>query len=128
MGAGLLEDPIDGRRRPFHLLIHELSADLMLGGKTGDYSFRMDIHYALHLEPVMHDLSMRTLERYIALLEQDELAKRILHEVTIELVDFLGTEIDHQRLDSTHIFSDMASFGRTRSMGVAIKRFLTQRL
>ena len=31
-----------------------------------------------------------------------------------------------QRLDSTHIFSDMASFGRTRLMGVAIKRFLTQ--
>ncbi|MDT8301825.1 MAG: hypothetical protein RQ760_10110, partial [Sedimentisphaerales bacterium] len=26
------------------------------------YSFRMDIHYALNLEPVTHDLSMRTLE------------------------------------------------------------------
>jgi hypothetical protein len=90
------------------------------------YRFRMDIHYALNLEPVTHDLSIRTLERYIALFEQDELAKRILHEVTIELVDFPGTKIDKQRLDSTHIFSDMASFGRTRLMGVAIKRFLTQ--
>jgi len=35
-------------------------------------------------------------------------------------------KIDKQRLDSTHIFSDMASFSRTRLMGVAIKRFLTQ--
>ena len=26
----------------------------------------------------------------------------------------------------TRIFSDMASFGRTRLMGVAVKRFLTQ--
>jgi len=73
------------------------------------YSFRMDIQYALNLEPVAHDLSMRTLERYIGLFEKDELART-----------------NKQRLDSTHIFSDMASFGRTRLMGVAIKRFLTQ--
>ena len=90
------------------------------------YSFRMDIHYALNLEPVTHDLSMRTLERYIDLFEKDELARMIMGEVTVKLVDFLEINIDKQRLDSTHIFSDMASFGRTRLMGVAIKRFLTQ--
>ena len=90
------------------------------------YSFRMDIHYALNLEPVTHDLSMRTLERYIDLFEKDELARTIMREVTVKLVDLLEINIDKQRLDSTHIFSDMASFGRTRLMGVAIKRFLTQ--
>jgi hypothetical protein len=42
------------------------------------------------------------------------------------LAELLEINIDKQRLDSTHIFSDMASFGRTRLMGVAIKRFLTQ--
>jgi hypothetical protein len=90
------------------------------------YSFRMDIHYALNLEPVTHDLSMRTLERYVDLFERDELARTIMREVTVQLVDLLEINIDQQRLDSTHIFSDMASFGRTRLMGVAIKRFLTQ--
>jgi len=90
------------------------------------YSFHMDIHYALNLEPVTHDLSMRTLERYIDLFEKDELARVIMSEVTVQLVDFLEINIDRQRLDSTHVFSDMASFGRTRLMGVAIKRFLTQ--
>lgn len=90
------------------------------------YSFRMDIHYALNLEPVTHDLSMRTLERYMDLFEKDELARAIMSEVTVELVDLLELNIDRQRLDSTHVFSDMASFGRTRLMGVAIKRFLTQ--
>jgi hypothetical protein len=90
------------------------------------YSFRMDIHYALNLEPVTHDLSMRTLERYIGLFEKDELAGTIMSEVTVKLVDLLEINVDKQRLDSTHIFSDMASFGRTRLMGVAIKRFLTQ--
>jgi len=46
--------------------------------------------------------------------------------VTLKLIEILGVKIDKQRLDSTHIFSDMASFGRTRLMGVAVKRFLTQ--
>ena len=90
------------------------------------YSFHMDIQYALNLEPVTHDISMRTLERYINLFESDELARTIMSEVTVKLVGLLEINIDRQRLDSTHIFSDMASFGRTRLMGVAIKRFLTQ--
>jgi len=69
---------------------------------------------------------MRSLERYISYFEEDNLAKTIMSDITVELVDLLGIKIDQQRLDSTHIFSDMASFGRTRLMGVAIKRFLTQ--
>jgi len=90
------------------------------------YSFNINVHYALNLEPVTHDISMRTLERYIALFEENELAKATMDEITTTLVEVLGIKIDKQRLDSTHIFSDMASFGRTRLMGVAIKRFLTQ--
>jgi hypothetical protein len=90
------------------------------------YSFNMNVHYALNLEPVTHDISKRTLERYINLFEEDSLAKATMDEVTTKLVEVLGIRIDKQRLDSTHIFSDMASFGRTRLMGVAIKCFLTQ--
>jgi len=90
------------------------------------YSFHMDVHYALNMEPVTHDIAIRTLERFIVLFEKDELAKKIMHDVTIQLAELLEITIDKQRLDSTHIFSDMASFGRTRLMGVAIKRFLTQ--
>jgi hypothetical protein len=90
------------------------------------YSFHTDIQYALNLEPVAHDISMRTIERYINLFEEDEIAKTIMSKVTAKLVESLDIKIDQQRLDSTHIFSDMASFGRTRLMGVAIKRFLTQ--
>ena len=90
------------------------------------YSFNMATHYALNLEPVTHDIGMRTLERYISLFEEDAIAKATMDEITVKLVEILGIKIDKQRLDSTHIFSDMASFGRTRLMGVAIKRFLTQ--
>ncbi len=90
------------------------------------YRFHTDIHFALNMEPVAHDLSPRTLERYEKSFVEDELAVRVMHEVTAKLVEACGVRIDQQRLDSTHIFSDMATFGRTRMMGAAIKRFLTQ--
>ncbi len=90
------------------------------------YSFNMNVHYALNLEPVTHDISKRTLERYLGLFEEDDLAKATMDEITTKLVEVLNIKIDKQRLDSTHIFSDMASFGRTRLMGIAVKRFLTQ--
>jgi hypothetical protein len=90
------------------------------------YCFHEEVHYALNLEPVGHDLSVRTLERYQGLFERDELSQQVMHDVTTRLVQVLGTRIDQQRLDSTHVFSDMAQLGRTRLMGVAIKRFLTQ--
>ena len=90
------------------------------------YSFHLNVQYALNLEPVAQDLSQRTLERYLCLFEQDDLAQRVLRDVTGRLVEVLGLKIDKQRLDSTHLFSDMACLGRTRLMGVAVKRFLTQ--
>ena len=90
------------------------------------YCFHMNVQYALNLEPVAQNMSMRTLERYITYFEDDTLAKAVMDDVTVRLVELLELKIDTQRLDSTHIFSDMARFGRTRLMGVAIKRFLTQ--
>jgi len=90
------------------------------------YRFHLDLHYALNLAPKAQDLSVRTLERYAQLFVENDLAGRVMHEVTTTLVQQCGIRIDQQRLDSTHVFSDMASFGRTRLMGVTVKRFLTQ--
>jgi len=91
-----------------------------------EYCFNMAVHYALNLEPVAQDLSVRSLERYILKYETEDLAAKVMHEVSMELVKVLGLKVDQQRLDSTHIFSLMADFGRTRLMGVAIKRFLAK--
>ena len=57
-----------------------------------------------------------------------ELAKEVMHDVTLRLVEILEQDIAKQRLDSTHVFSDMATFGRTRMMGLTIKRFLSHPL
>jgi len=90
------------------------------------YQFHLEVQYALNLSPQGHDLSVRTLERYLRLFEQDDLAQRVMQEVTTHLVQMLELKIDQQRLDSTHVLSNMAHFGRTRLLGVALKRFLTQ--
>ncbi len=88
--------------------------------------FRSDVQYALNLEPG-YEISQRTIERYLAYLQGDaDLAAEMMGVVTDRLVQQLELKVSQQRLDSTHVFSDMASFGRTRLMGVAVKRFLAQ--
>jgi hypothetical protein len=89
------------------------------------YIFRTDVQYALNLEPGA-TVSSRTIERYQKLFRDDDLAAQIFHDVTIRLAEVLELNISQQRLDSTHVFSHMASFGRIKLMAVAIKRFLTQ--
>jgi hypothetical protein len=90
------------------------------------YMFRADIQYALNLEPENQSMSERTVERYKKLVVEDDLAAGIMNDITMALVEKLDLSVEVQRLDSTHVFSDMAQFGRTRMMGVAVKRFLTQ--
>jgi Transposase DDE domain len=89
------------------------------------YIFRSDVQYALNLEPGVA-ISSRSIERYQKLFRDDDLAARIFDDVTERLVQTLELDVSRQRLDSTHVFSDMAQFGRTKLMAVAVKRFLTQ--
>lgn len=90
------------------------------------YLFRTDVQFALNLEPGCDEMCERTLERYRRLFLEDELAGQVMERVTTRLVDLLDLDIRKQRLDSTHVFSNMATFGRTHMMAVIIKRFLTQ--
>jgi hypothetical protein len=89
------------------------------------YIFRSDVQYALNLEPGA-TLCTRTLERYQQLFRDNDLAVRVFDKVTTKLIGALDLDVSRQRLDSTHVFSRMATFGRTKLMAVAIKRFLTQ--
>jgi hypothetical protein len=90
------------------------------------YLFNADVQYALNLEPCNQSLCERTIERYEAVFVENDLAATTMGRVTDALVKALDLDASRQRLDSTHVFSDMAVFGRTRMMGVTIKRFLTQ--
>ena len=89
------------------------------------YMFRTDVQYALNLEPGA-EVSSRTIERYQKLFREDEAAAQVFEDVTAQLIEKLDLDVSRQRLDSTHVSSHMATFGRTKLMAVAIKRFLTQ--
>lgn len=89
------------------------------------YIFRADVQYALNLEPGV-TLCTRTLERYQQLFRDNDLAATVFNNVTTKLINALDLDVSRQRLDSTHVFSHMATFGRIKLMAVAIKRFLTQ--
>lgn len=90
------------------------------------YMFNSDIQYALNLGRDNISISSRTIQRYEEIFREDEYAGDIMTEVTNKLILELELDVSKQRLDSTHIFSDMATFARTRLLGVTIKRFLTQ--
>ena len=83
-------------------------------------------HFALNLVPTEVSISHATIERYMALFVNDDIAVEIFHGVTSAFIEALELDVSRQRLDSTHVFSDMATFGRSKLMGVTMKRFLTQ--
>lgn len=90
------------------------------------YMFDLSVQYALNVGHHQVELSARSVERYQRIFREKELAQDVFAKVTATLVKNLGLEIEKQRLDSTHIFSDMATFSRTQLMGVCIRRFLSQ--
>ena len=90
------------------------------------YMFDIRVHFALNLGSDNLSCTSRTVERYLKLIREDDLAIKIFDDVTETLIKELDLKIDQQRLDSTHVFSDMATFSRTKLMGVTVKRFLVQ--
>ncbi len=90
------------------------------------YMLDVGVQYALNLTPAMQEMSSRTVERYQRIFREEEVAAGIFEQVTTALVESLQLCVAKQRLDSTHVFSHMASFGRTQMMGVGLKRFLAQ--
>ena len=89
------------------------------------YMLRIDVQFALNLE-LRPECSSRTVERYRQLFIEDDLAAKTFDRVTAMLVKSLELDVKQQRLDSTHVHSHMATFGRTKLMAVTLKRCLTQ--
>jgi hypothetical protein len=88
--------------------------------------FHTDIQYALNLEPGAQT-TQRTIERYLARLQKDEsIREEIFASVTDTLLRTMEVKVKKQRLDSTHVLSDMSNIGRARMIGLAIKRFFAK--
>jgi hypothetical protein len=90
-----------------------------------NFQFRIDVKYVLNADPG-YDFSLRSLERYQQHFGEDDLAAKVFESVVNTLAEHMKIDVARQRLDSNHVFSSMANFGRTRLLATAIKRFLTQ--
>jgi len=90
------------------------------------WCFDASVQFALNLPRDNQSISERTVDNYRQLLRENEMAQDIFEKVTGEIIREMGLAIKKQRLDSTHIFSDMARFGRLKLLAVTVKRFLTQ--
>jgi hypothetical protein len=90
------------------------------------WCFDASVQFALNLPRDKQSISERTVDNYRQLLRENEMAQDIFEKVTGEIIREMGLSIKKQRLDSTHIFSDMARFGRLKLLAVTVKRFLTQ--
>ncbi len=74
--------------------------------------FDVSVQYALNLKPHQQSMCERTVERYNKLFREDELASKIMQQVTIKLVELLELDVSRQRLDSTHVQSNIAPSGK----------------
>jgi len=114
--------------------LHAMCGLLLLGEfrnwtveQTADaWCFDASVQFALNLPRDNQHICDRTVDSYRQLLRENETAQGIFEKVTAEIIRELGIAINKQRLDSTHIFSDMARFGRLKLLAVTAKRFLTQ--
>lgn len=89
------------------------------------YCFRTDVRYALHIGRD-GEIGLRTLERYIELFRRLALAGTVFDDVTRALIERLELDVRKQRTDSTHVYSNMAMYGRTALMVKALEKFLAQ--
>lgn len=90
------------------------------------YLYDLEIHYALRIEPDGLELSERTMYRYLKIFRSNELAQKLMESVTRKIIADLDIKVDKQRLDSTHVFSNMADLTRSMLMFKTLKRFLIQ--
>jgi hypothetical protein len=100
--------------------------NLSIAQTVRHYLTDLSWHYALNVSPLAAGMGHATVERYMKLFAANDLAAEIFHRVSSALIEALELDVSIRRLDSTHVFSDMAVLGRTRLMGVAIRRFLVQ--
>ena len=88
------------------------------------YATDASVQYALDLPRDGQYVAPRTIDNYRKLIRENEYAEDIFYQVASTLVKELDLTIKKQRLDSTHVLSDMAKFTRHQLLATGVKRFL----
>ena len=91
-----------------------------------NYMVDLGVQYALNIEKDAVELSERTLHRYLDWLRKKDFMQDAMSLVTECLVKEMDLDIREQRVDSTHVFSNMAAWSRRQLMFNIIRGFLKQ--
>lgn len=90
------------------------------------YMVDLGVQYALNIEEDAVELSERTLYRYLDWLRKKDFMQKAMSIVTEYLLKELELDMREQRIDSTHVFSNMAMWSRRQLLFRITQRFLKQ--
>ena len=93
------------------LLLKEMN-DLTDAEALFDLDFNLAWHVALDLEPEEAHTCQKTLHNFRAKLMASDHAKLLFEDMTGKIIEALGISTERQRLDSTHITSNIARLTR----------------
>jgi hypothetical protein len=102
--------------------MHDLTDEEALGEL--DYDTRWQV--ALELRPEEAHCCQKTLHNFRAKLLENGKAQQLFEEMTAGMLKALGLSVERQRLDSTHIVSNIARLTRLRLFCETLRMFLRE--
>jgi hypothetical protein len=90
----------------------------------GELDYDLRWHVALDLEPDETHCCQKTLHNFRARIMKDDRARVLFADVVAKILALLGIDVSSQRLDSTHIISNIARLTRLRLFCETIRAFL----
>jgi hypothetical protein len=90
------------------------------------FEFNLQWHYALGVEPGQAHVCQKTLHNYRVLLISNERARQAFESLTRGLVELDDLDVGRQRLDSTHVISNIAVLTRLGLFTETMTKFLRE--
>jgi hypothetical protein len=105
------------------LLLKEMF-DLTDEGALEQLEYNLQWQYALRLTPEEAHLCQKTLHNFRVRMMEHNLSRLVFQETTDRIIEALGVKVGRQRLDSTHIVSNVAKRTRLGLFCETIRVFL----
>ena len=122
-GKGAPNKPI---RQKVSLLLFKHLFDLTDAQVVEQFEWNLLWHYALEVTPDRAGLERKTLSTYRRYLVELGGAEQLFRTVTDHLLELEGVKVDIQRIDSTHVMSDMRRLSQLGLFVETIAAFLRQ--
>ena len=101
---------------------HDLTDEQVLEG----FEFNLQWHYALAVEPSAAHLCQKTLHNFREKLMESDRAQKMFERLTLGLAQTDGLDLGRQRLDSTHVISNIAVLTRLGLFVETVAHFLQE--